>query len=235
MRWFLSLVMILLIFPLPVFSKKVDEKACLEAFNGLVEIITQNLDKSYRELPEKEQRNFEKYYDYLAYHRKRIDFILDRMNIPHSRFDWWCTWRVARDPLCKIRKDRFAFILFPGSEFKASIMKRIYGDSLDVKVFWSIDAPGMNIHKILKKLEKERRKRFCYVWADIDRHIVSCPSFHLEKDFRPIVEASCERVASGKNCCRFYEFMRNVILWMNREFGKKGRNIISMNAAASFR
>jgi len=224
MRWFLLAVIILLVFPLPVFSKKVDEKACLEAFNGLVKIIVKNLDKSYGELTKKEQENLRKYCNY--FDEKHIDFILDRMNIPHSRFDWWCTWRVARDPLCKIKKDRFTLILFPEGRFEAPIIKKIYGNSLDVKVFWSTDAPGMNINKILKKLEKERKKQFCYIWYDIgyntDRHIVSCPPFHLEKDFLPIVEDNCERVVNGKNYCRFYEFIRNVILWMNKEFGRRG-------------
>lgn len=230
MRWFSLAVIILLVFPLPVFSKKVDEKACLEAFNGLVKIIVKNLDKSYGELTKKEQENFKKYYDYFLHHWKCANFILDRMNIPHSRFDWWCTWRVARDPLCKIKKNRFTFILFPGDGLEASIIRKIYGNSLDVKVFWTVYAPGINPDKILKKLEKERKKKFCYAWSDIDRHIVSCPSFHLEKDFLPIAESNCEMV-NGKTCCRFYEFVRNVILWMNKEFGKKGRNIISMSAA----
>jgi len=238
MREILLAVMIFLILPLPAFSKKVDEKACLEAFNGLTEIIAKNLNKSYKELTEKEQKNFRKYLDYLVFHRKRVDFILDRMDIPHSRFDWWCTWRVARDPLCKIKKDRFTLILFPGDRLKAPIIKKIYGNSIDVKVFWSTDAPGMNINKILKKLEKERKKQFCYLWYesgrdiyDTGRHIISCPSFHLEKDFVPIVENNCKKVVSGKGYCGYYEFVRNIILWMNKEFGRRGiiPNISTIN------
>jgi len=230
MRWFLLAATILLAFFSPALGKKVDEKACLEAFNGLAEIIAKNLDKSYGELTKKEQEDFRKYYDCFAYHWRCIDFILDRMNIPHSRFDWWCTWRVARDPLCKIKKNRFALILFPGDRPEGSVIKKIYGNSLDVKIFWTVRAPGIDPDKILKKLEKERKKKFCYVWFDVNRHIVSCPPFHLEKDFLPIVENNCEKVVNGKICCEFYEFVRNVILWMNKEFGKNGRNIISMGA-----
>jgi len=134
----------------------------------------------------------------------------------------------------------------------APIIKKYFNGNLEVLIFWFNELrPGHSFN--FEKLEKREDLKFCYAsfvlfptmfvaspdWglrgARQYANKIVCPFVHLEKDLTPLLgeEELVKRKGpiSGEQMNRiyykrFYEVLRQTILWLDKEFGKKGRGMI---------
>jgi len=134
----------------------------------------------------------------------------------------------------------------------APIIKKYFNGTFEVLLFWfsmiddrrSVDFDGLERREDLKFCFASfvlHPKRFVtglplpsnkyYEYANK----IICPFTHLEKDFTPLLgeeeilkrtkplsEEQINRIYHK----RFYEVLRQTILWLDKEFGKKGRGLI---------
>jgi len=205
-----------------------ETQECTKVVTEIADFILKNVDKPLIHLGDEEKNKYYKLYKSLS---KCEEKFLKANKVPYSRWHWFNLkiLGVSKNPLDKVKPEKFAIIFFNDYKDYAAVLKKIYENSIDILVFWesSYGGPAINIGKLLKKLDKEKNKLFCYLRGAV----ISCPSFHLEKNFWPEIkkeyqEATSKKFSEPSNNEILYEVVRKLVPWMEKEFGPKGRGII---------
>ena len=125
----------------------------------------------------------------------------------------------------------------PFLHYYLPLLKKVFGDSISFKVVQLYGPQGLN--EFEKKTEKdEAEKPFCYVNFRKPVFTLTCPKWHLEKEFGTELE-ECKIVLEymqnnipdyGKfkenELLCYYKISREVIKWLDKEFGERGRKVI---------
>lgn len=184
-------------------EKKIQE--CKVIVEKMADFIVKNLDKPYNSLSDEEKKKYQSLYGQLVRCRKNA---AKAYNVIYTK-----------NPVSELKGDRFAVVFFISQSYYAPVLKQIYGGSIETGVFNRTFRKVSDEEKLLRELDKETEKKFCYVTGAK----ISCPAFHLEKDFWNEIAGNSRGVTFN---VLFYEVMRKIIPWLNKEFGPDARGLL---------
>jgi len=193
-----------------------------KALDEYINFIITNIDKSYNTLSEEEKQKIRELFPQI--NRKSRE-LCKEYKIPHSTLDWLTLTGVPDNPLVKVKPNRFTIVT--DNCFHSVILKKVYGDSVDVMTYY-FPTRMAPFNKIEKKARNEKEKYFCYVTFGA----ISCPIFYLEKELMPKSEIiKCPDRKLTPDCyvpsyLASYEMYRRLLIWLEKEFGPKGRGLI---------
>jgi len=199
------------------FGNKANIQQCQKALDAYVDFLRQNIHRKASDLTEKDWKKIKELNSQAFACKEKIR---EAAGISRVR----SVIRGVGTHLDKIKPGRFAFIFyFPTTP--AFVIKKLYDDKVDVFWFDVSRAGGISREKLEKQAEKEKNKKFCIV-SPFDLR-VTCYPFHLEKEFRDEVVKNCGvKYLNPFSLKASYEFNRLLILWLEKEFGPKGRGLI---------
>lgn len=199
------------------FGNKANLQECQKALDDYVSFLYQNIHRKASDLTEEDWKKIKELSSQAFACKEKIR---EAVGIPRVR----SVIRGVGTHLDKVRPDRFAFIFyFPTTP--AFVIKKLYGDKVDVFWFDVSRAGGISREKLEKQAEKEKNKKFCIV-SPFDLR-VTCYPFHLEKEFRDEVIKNCNvKYLNPFSLKASYEFNRLLILWLEKEFGSNARGLL---------
>jgi len=197
-----------------------------KALDEYVSFIVKNVNRPYYLLSEEEKERLTVLYRKIMERRKEL---YEVHKIPYSTFDWLTPTGVPSNPVVKVKPEKFTLIETT-SHVGSLVLKKIYGDSISVMVYYFPLKKMASPKEIEEKAEKEKDKYFCLF--NLMSDVISCPSFHLERSLfgKEMVE-DCWK-SGGSNCSPVqvpvwsYEKLRRMLFWLEKEFGPKGRNLV---------
>ena len=199
------------------FGNKANLQECQKALDDYVSFLYQNIHRKASDLTEEDWKKIKELSSQAFACKERIR---EAVGIPRV----WSVIRGIGTHLDKVKPDKFAFIFYLPTT-STFFIKKLYGDEVDVFWFDVSRAGGISREKLEKQAEKEKDKRFCIVSPFEMR--VTCYPFHLEKNFIDEVKKNCNvKYLNPFSLKASYEFNRLLFLWLEKEFGSKGRGLL---------
>ncbi|QER42725.1 hypothetical protein F1847_08205 [Thermodesulfobacterium sp. TA1] len=234
-------------------KEEISLEDCTAAVGGTADLILKNIDKPFKYLSEEDKNLYYTLYKKVENCRNKY---LEANKIVFRKKDWYegKIFRIyPKTPLEKANPNKFTLLFLDGNVKEVAVLKRIYGDGLGFLMFHEMyvyQSGKSNRDKIIKILDREEKQPFCYVEGFTGYMKIVCPPYHLEKNFSSLIikdykenTSKEEIVSSLENMTGFlneelnqkvaidyrvllYENIRNLIIWIEKEFGPKGRNLI---------
>jgi len=144
-----------------VFNDFNSQDALVDAEKALDEyasFIVKNINRPYYLLSEEEKERLTVLYRKIMEHKKKL---YKAHKIPYSTFDWLTPTGVPSNPIVKVKPGKFTLIETT-SHIGSLVLKKIYGDSINVMVYHFPLKKWRHLKRSKKGLKKKRINTFVF-------------------------------------------------------------------------